>query len=247
MTGIPIYNVNNNCATGSSAIHLAKNLVAGGIYSCVLAAGFEKMARGSIAAAFSDRTNPIQNFLEKTIELMPTEEQPKGFAPLMFGNAGLEHMKLFGTKAEHFAKVASKNHKHSLNNPYSQFRDGHSVEAVLKSPKIYGCLTKLQCCPTSDGAGAAIICDEETVKRIGRQNEAVEIVAMELTTDNPKVYTNCREIIGFSMAKEAAQKAYSKAGIKPSDVGVVELHDCFSANELITYESLGLCEEGKAG
>lgn len=88
----------------------------------------------------------------------------------MFGNAGLEHMKLFGTKAEHFAKVASKNHKHSLNNPYSQFRDGHSVEAVLKSPKIYGCLTKLQCCPTSDGAGAAIICDEETVKRIGRQN-----------------------------------------------------------------------------
>lgn len=70
---------------------------------------------------------------------------------------------------------------------------------------------------------------------------------MELTTDNPKVYTNCREIIGFSMAKEAAQKAYSKAGIKPSDVGVVELHDCFSANELITYEALGLCEEGKAG
>lgn len=77
----------------------------------------------------------------------------------MFGNAGLEHMKKFGTKPEHFAKIASKNHKHSLNNPYSQFRAGHSVEAVLKSPKIYGMLTKLQCCPTSDGAGAAIVCD----------------------------------------------------------------------------------------
>jgi sterol carrier protein 2 len=170
MTGIPIYNVNNNCATGSSALHLAKNLVAGGVYNCVLAAGFEKMARGSLSAAFSDRTNPIQNFLEKTIELMPTEEMPKAFAPVMFGNAGLEHMKVYGTKPEHFAKVAAKNHKHSLNNPYSQFRDGHSVETVLKSPKIYGMLTKLQCCPTSDGAGAAIICDEETLKKLKREN-----------------------------------------------------------------------------
>ena len=117
-------------------------------------------------------------------------------------------MKLYGTKPEHFAKVAAKNHKHSLNNPYSQFRDGHSVEAVLKSPKIYGVLTKLQCCPTSDGAGAAIICDEATLKKLKRENEGVEIVAMELTTDVPKVYDNCREVVGSSMTKQAAKSAF---------------------------------------
>ena len=165
----------------------------------------------------------------------------------MFGNAGLEHMKLFGTKPEHFAKIASKNHKHSLNNPYSQFRDGHSVEAVMKAPKIYGMLTKLQCCPTSDGAGAAIICNEETMRALKKENDAVEIMAMELTTDVPKVYENCREIVGGSMTKMSSGQAFKKAGITAKDVGVVELHDCFSANELITYEALGLCEEGKAG
>jgi sterol carrier protein 2 len=159
MSGVPIYNVNNNCATGSSALHLAKSLVSGGIYSCVLAAGFEKMESGSLKAKFTDRANPLEDFLSKTIEIRPTEETPKGFAPLMFGNAGMEHMQKYGTKVEHFAKVAAKNHKHSLNNPYSQFRDGHSVKAVLDSPKVYSFLTKYQCCPTSDGAGAAIICD----------------------------------------------------------------------------------------
>lgn len=159
MSGVPIYNVNNNCATGSSAIHLAKNLVAGGVYSCVLATGFEKMERGSLGLKFPDRTSPLQTFVEKSIEFCPSENVPKAFAPLMFGNAGIEHMKVYGTKPEHFAKIAAKNHRHSLNNPYSQFRKGYSVEEILKSPKIHGVLTKLQCCPTSDGAGAAILCD----------------------------------------------------------------------------------------
>ena len=104
---------------------------------------------------------------------MPTEEAPKGFAPLMFGNAGLEHMKLYGTKPEHFAKIAAKNHKHSINNPYSQFREGYSLEDVKKKKKIYSFLTKYQCCPTSDGAGAAILCSEETLIKLKRENEAV--------------------------------------------------------------------------
>jgi sterol carrier protein 2 len=179
---------------------------------------------------------------------------PKAFAPMMFGNAGLEHMKVYGTKMEHFAKIAAKNHKHSLNNPYSQFRKGYSLEEIQNSPKIHGVLTKLQCCPTSDGAGAAILCDEATMKRLKRENEGVEILAMELTTDSPKMFESAREVIGYSMAKQCANKGihppiivYEKAGVKPSEVGVVELHDCFSANELVTYEALGLCEEGKAG
>jgi len=206
MSGVPIYNVNNNCATGSSAIHLAKNLIAGGVYSCVLAAGFEKMERGSLGLKFPDRTSPLQNFVEKSIELCPSDKVPKAFAPLMFGNAGMEHMKVYGTKPEHFAKIAAKNHRHSLNNPYSQFRKGYSLDEILKSPHIHGVLTKLQCCPTSDGAGAAILCDEATMLKLKRQNEAVEIVAMELTTDTPKAYESAREVIGFSMAKECARK-----------------------------------------
>lgn len=201
MSGVPIYNVNNNCATGSSAIHLAKNLVAGGVYNCVLATGFEKMERGSLGLKFPDRTSPLQTFVEKSIQFCPSENVPKAFAPLMFGNAGIEHMKVYGTKPEHFAKIAAKNHRHSLNNPYSQFRKGYSVEEILKSPKIHGVLTKLQCCPTSDGAGAAILCDQVTMKKLKRQNEAVQIVAMELTTDTPKTFTSARQVIGYSMAK----------------------------------------------
>lgn len=159
MSGVPIYNVNNNCATGSTALHLAKNLIAGGVYNCVLAAGFEKMEPGSLGIKFNDRANPLEKFVERSIELCPMDTMPKAFAPMLFGNAGMEHMKVYGTKPEHFAKVAAKNHRHSLNNPYSQFRKGYSLEEIQKSPKIHGVLTKLQCCPTSDGAGAAILCD----------------------------------------------------------------------------------------
>ena len=128
LSGIPIYNVNNNCATGSSALHLAKNMIAGGIYSCVLAVGFEKMEKGSLGIKFPDRTNPLGKFVERSMELHPMEGMPKAWAPMLFGNAGTEHMKVFGTKPEHFAKIAAKNHKHSLNNPYSQFRKGYSLE-----------------------------------------------------------------------------------------------------------------------
>lgn len=206
MSGIPIYNVNNNCATGSTALHLAKNLIAGGIHNCVLAVGFEKMERGSLGLKFPDRSNPLQKFVERSMELVPSENMPKAFAPMLFGNAGSDHMKTFGTKPEHFAKIAAKNHKHSLNNPYSQFRKGYSLEEVQKSPQIHGVLTKLQCCPTSDGAGAAILCDEATMKKLKRENEAVEILAMELTTDSPKMFENAREVVGYSMAKDCANK-----------------------------------------
>lgn len=139
-------------------------------------------------------------------------------------------MKLYGTQKHHFAKVAAKNHKHSLNNPYSQFQKGYSLEEIQKSPKITEVLTKLQCCPTSDGAGAAILCNEAKVKEWKLEDQAVEILDMELTTDTPKMFKSCIELVGFNMSKEAADKAFKKTGIKPSQIGVVELHDCFSAN-----------------
>lgn len=167
----------------------------------------------------------------------------------MFGNAGLEHMKKYGTRPEHFAKIAYKNHKHSVNNPKSQFRDEYTLDQILKSPKVFGPLTKLQCCPTSDGAAAAIVVSENFVRRYGLEAQAVEILAMEMVTDMESTFSerSAIKLVGYDMSRVAAERVFAKAKLRPSDVQVVELHDCFSANELITYEALGLCPPGKAG
>jgi len=247
MTGIPVYNVNNNCATGSSALFLANQLVRGGISDCVLALGFEKMQKGSLSATFSDRENPVQRHVEAMMQVRDLEAAP--IAPQMFGNAGREHMEKYGTKPEHFAKIAWKNHKHSVNNPYSQFQDEYSMEQISGAPMVHQPLTKLQCCPTSDGGAAALVVSEEFVKQRGLESRAVEIVGMEMATDVPAALEgkSCIQAVGFDMTKLAAEKLYKKAGVSAKDVQVVELHDCFSANELVTYEALGLCEVGKAG
>jgi len=247
MTGIPVYNVNNNCATGSSALYLAKQLVSGGIADCVLALGFEKMQKGSLSNVFSDRANPVQPMVEAMMSVRDLEPVP--IAPQLFGNAGREHMDKYGTKPEHFAKIAHKNHKHSVNNPFSQFRDEYSMEQINGAPMIHEPLTKLHCCPTSDGSAAAVIVSEKFVKEKGLENRAVEIVGMEMSTDLPQALEgkSCIQAVGFDMTKNAVNKLYKQTGLSANDVQVVELHDCFSANELITYEALGLCEEGKAG
>jgi len=247
MTGIPVYNVNNNCATGSSALFLANQLVTGGISDCVLALGFEKMQKGSLSATFSDRANPVQPMVEAMMKVKDLEAAP--IAPQLFGNAGREHMEKYGTKAEHFAKIAWKNHKHSVHNPCSQFQDEYSLEQINGAPMVHQPLTKLHCCPTSDGGAAAIVASEEFVHKNGLESRAVEIVGMEMATDVPAALEgkSCIQAVGFDMTKLAAEKLYKKTGASPEDVQVVELHDCFSANELVTYEALGLCEVGKAG
>ncbi|XP_072220399.1 sterol carrier protein 2 [Leuresthes tenuis] len=247
LTGIPIINVNNNCSTGSTALFMARQLIQGGISDCVLALGFEKMERGSLSTKYMDRTNPMDKHMEVMINRYGMAAAPA--APQMFGNAGREHMEKYGTKPEHFAKIAWKNHKHSTNNPYSQFQDEYSLEQVMKSRKVFDFLTLLQCCPTSDGAGAAVLANEAFVRKHHLENQAVEIVAQEMVTDFASTFeeNSCIKMVGYDMSQLAAKKCFQAAGLKPSDVDVVELHDCFSANELITYEALGLCAEGKAG
>ncbi|CAF96357.1 unnamed protein product [Tetraodon nigroviridis] len=247
LTGIPIINVNNNCSTGSTALFMARQLVLGGLADCVLALGFEKMERGSLSAKFMDRTNPMDKHMEVMINCYGMAAAPA--APQMFGNAGREHMERYGTKPEHFAKIAWKNHKHSTNNPYSQFQDEYSLEQVMNSRKVFEYLTLLQCCPTSDGAGAAVLASEAFVRKHHLESQAVEIVAQEMTTDTSSTFeeNSCMKMVGYDMTRMAAKKCFEAAGLRPSDVDVVELHDCFSANELITYEALGLCAEGKAG
>lgn len=215
MTGIPVINVNNNCSTGSSALYLAANSIKAGQADCVLALGFEKMFTGSLQTFFTDRTIPLDKFFITDNEIRGESKSP--FAPRIFGNAGVEHMEKYGTKLEHFAKIAWKNHKHSVNNPYSQFRDEYTLEQIMKSPMIHHPLHKLSCCPTSDGAGAAIVASEAFVKQHGLEDQAVEILDIRLMTDFKSTFDEKSSIklIGFDMAKACAEQVYKTAGITP--------------------------------
>jgi acetyl-CoA acetyltransferase len=245
VTGIPAVNVNNNCSTGSSALYLGRRAVQGALADCVLALGFEKMQRGSLKAHFTDRTDPLGRHIDDMTGRRGMADAP--VAAQLFGNAGREYMERYGVSAETFARVAEKNHRHSVNNPYAQFREQYSVDDILSSPTVYHPLTKLQCCPTSDGAAAVIVASERFVRQRGLQDRAVEIVGQAMATDGEVTFSGSdMAIAGFHVTEVAARKAYEEAGVGVEDAQVIELHDCFSTNELISYEALGLCPEGKA-
>ncbi|WP_446221267.1 lipid-transfer protein [Nocardia sp. IBHARD005] len=246
MTGIPVVNVNNNCSTGSTALYLATQAIRGGLADCALALGFEKMQPGSLGSTFDDREQPMMRHLLALAELQEFAMPP---APYMFGAAGKEHMERYGTTEEQFAKIGVKNHRHSQNNPYAQFQDAYTLEEVLASKRIYGPLTKLQCSPTSDGSGAVIVASEAFVDKHNLGAQAVEIVGQSMVTDLESTFADQSAIslVGADMTRTAAAKVYEQAGISAADVDVIELHDCFSANELLTYEALGLCAEGEGG
>jgi acetyl-CoA acetyltransferase len=245
LTGIPVVNVNNNCSTGSSALYLARRAVKGGLVDCALAVGFEKMEKGSLGMKYTDRTPALDKHMGRMFEVRDPEESP--FAPQMFGNAGRDHMDKYGSKPEHFAWIGWKNHKHSVNNPYAQFQDEYSLDEIKEARMIHEPLTKLQCSPTSDGAAAVIVASESYVDEHDLWEQAVEIAGQSMVTDLSSSFdetADCISIVGFDMSKEAARQAYEEAGISAGEVDVCELHDCFSANELITYEALGFAEEG---
>ncbi|MGW6117621.1 lipid-transfer protein [Nocardia sp. NPDC055165] len=246
LTGIPVVNVNNNCSTGSTALYLAAQAVRGGLAECTLALGFEKMQPGSLGSTYDDREQPMMKHLLALAELQEFAMPP---APYMFGAAGKEHMELYGTTAEQFAKIGVKNHQHSVNNPYAQFQKEYSLEEVLAAKQIYGPLTKLQCSPTSDGSGAVILASEDFVDRHNLADRAVEIVGQSMVTDLASTFTRptAIDLVGSSMSRTAAEAVYAEAGFGPEDVDVIELHDCFSTNELLTYEALGLCAPGEGG
>src|SRR5436190_4264700 len=248
LTGIPVTNVNNNCSTGSTALFMARQLVKGGLADCTLALGFEKMQKGSLGANFMDREQPTMRHFTALAEVREMVAAPP--APQMFGMAGCEHMEKYGSKPEHYAWIGYKNHKHSVNNPYSQFQDEYTLDEVQDARVIYEPLplTLLQCSPTSDGSGAAIVASERFVDEHDLWDRAIEIAGQAMVTDLSSTFaddTDCIKIVGYDMSKEAARRAYEEAQLGPEDVDVIELHDCFSANELITYEALGLAEEGE--
>jgi acetyl-CoA acetyltransferase len=244
LTGIPVFNVNNNCSTGSTALMLAKQAIEGGVAECVIAVGFEKMEKGALSAKWADRENPISkhamtmNDVQGFSNAIPTAQ--------MFGGAGREYRWKYGTKRETFAKISEKARKHAANNPYALFNTPLSVEEILASEEVFDPLTRYQCCPPTCGAAAAVLCSEDFAKKIGAQNP-VWIAAQAMATDYQTSFeTSMIKMIGYDMTASASKKVYEQAGIGPEDVDVVELHDCFTANELLTYEGLGLCKEGEA-
>ena len=246
MTGIPVINVNNNCSTGSTALFLARQAITSGAADCVLALGFEQMKAGALGTVFDDRPNAFGRFEEAAAALIGMPELP--LALRYFGGAGLSHMNKYGTPLESFAKVRAKASRHAVNNPLAMFNKEVSVEDVMNSPMMWpGVLTRLMACPPTCGGAAAVLVSEEYAKAHGLRTD-VFIAAQTMTTDGPKTFSSSdmMEVVGYSMAKEGARRVYEEAGIGPEDLDVIELHDCFAQNELITYEALGLCEEGGA-
>jgi acetyl-CoA acetyltransferase len=245
LTGIPVFNVNNNCSTGSTALMLARQAIEGGVAECVLAVGFEQMEKGALAAKWTDRTNPLDKHANVMNEVQGVNAAPG--AAQMFGGAGREYRWKHGTKRETFAKIAEKARKHAAKNPFALFQETYTVEQILASPEVFDPLTRYQCCPPTCGAAAAILCSDEFAKKVGAKRP-VWIAAQAMTTDYPSTFEekSMIKMVGYDMAKKCADKVYAQAGIGPGDVDVVELHDCFTANELLTYEALGLCKEGEA-
>jgi acetyl-CoA acetyltransferase len=246
MTGVPVINVNNNCSTGSTALFLARQAVASGAVECALAVGFEQMRPGALGVIFDDRPGPLDLFDAEARSLVGEEELP--LALRYFGGAGLAHMKQYGTKLSTFAKIRAKASRHAANNPLALFRKPVSEEEVMASPMLWdGVMTRLMACPPTCGAAAAIVCSPEFAARHGL-DASVRIRAQAMTTDSPAAFESgdMREVVGFGMAKAAADQVYEAAGVAPGDIDVVELHDCFAQNELISYEALGLCPQGGA-
>ncbi len=246
MTGIPIFNVNNNCSTGSTALFLARQAIESGAAECVLALGFEQMNPGAIGTVFNDRPSPFEDFDRAAAELVGRPDLP--LALRYFGGAGKRHMEKYGTPLEAFAKVRAKASRHAARNPLALLRRELSVDDVMNAPALWpGVLTRLMACPPTCGAAAAVLVSENFARRNGLRTD-VFIAAQAMTTDRPDSFEShdMMQLVGYGMSQAAARQVYEQAGIGAGDIDVVELHDCFAQNELISYEALGLCGEGEA-
>ncbi|SAL46184.1 thiolase [Caballeronia peredens] len=245
MTGIPVINVNNNCATGSSALFLARQAVQSGVVDCALAFGFEFMQPGALASRWTDRAPALERALDLTNKLVGHTEIPTAIR--QFAGAGLAHMRKYGTKLETFARIRAKASEHAARNPLAVFRNVVTTEDVMNAPVLWeGVLTRLMACPPTCGGAAAVIVSEAFARKHGLRTD-VSIAGQSLATDLPSTYeaADMIRVVGFDITRSAAQQAYEQAGVGPEDIDVIELHDCFAQNELLTYEGLGLCKEGE--
>lgn len=246
VTGIPIINVNNNCSTGSAAVYLARQIIESGAADCVLAFGFEQMVPGALGPVFNDRKRTLDHHLSSQERILGHDETAPPAAQ-QFGGAGLDYQSRNGTADEVFGLISVKARRHAANNPLALFRDPITLEAVMASKHLYGPLTRLQACPPTCGAAAAVLVSPTFAAKHGIDS-SVEILGQAMTTDYAETFTGASmmSVVGYEMSQEAARQVYEQAGVGPDDIQAIELHDCFTANELITYEALGLCAEGEA-
>jgi acetyl-CoA acetyltransferase len=224
LTGIPVFNVNNNCASGSSALFLARQAVESGAVECALAVGFEQMVPGALKSVYEDRPSPLTGFIEAMTDAQGYDTG-KPRAAQFFGGAARRYMTQHDIRADTFARISVKARQHAARNPYAVFRQTVTLAEVMDAPMIFEPLTRLQCL-----------------------SPAVSIAAQAMTTDTPSTFNSgdMRSLVGYDMTRAAADQVYEAAGVDPADLDVVELHDCFTANELITYEGLRLTPEGSA-
>lgn len=244
LNGMPIVNVNNNCSTGSTALYLACQAVAAGSAEVALALGFEQMLPGKLGLVFEDRKRTLDKLSSRLGELLQQDNGGSLDAPRYFGAAGLEHHQKFGTPAETFAGVAVKARRHAANNAHALFRQPLTVEEVLASPSLFGMLTRYQACAPTCGAAAAVVVSEAYAKRHSLSG-LVAVAGQAMTTDRAATFESLIGIVGSDMTRRAAEKVYELSGVGPADVQVVELHDCFTAAEVVFTEALGLCGEGQ--
>ncbi len=245
MTGIPVMNVNNNCATGSSALFLARQAVASGAVDCALAVGFEFMGPGALRSVWTDRASALERANDIVDELVG---RPEGLSNAIrqFAGAGMAHMKKYGTKLATFAAIRAKASRHAEHNPLAVFRNVITTEDVMAATMLWeGVLTRLMACPPTCGAAAAVVVSEDFARKHGLRTDVL-IAGQAVTTDTPSTYSakDMIRVVGFDMTRAAAMSAYKQAGVGPGDIQLIELHDCFAQNELISYEALGLCDEG---
>lgn len=246
MTGIPIINVNNNCASGSTALFLARQAVESGVADCVLALGFEQMKPGALEQVFSDRPSPLEKF-EMIADEAFFDKRDLPVTLKLFGGAGKAHMDLYGTKLETFARIRAKASDHAFNNPQALFREKVSTEEVLHAQSIWpGVMTKMMACPPTCGASAAVVVSERFALKHGL-DATVRIRSQAMVSDLQDTFEgpDMIKLVGAGLTELAAEKVYEQAGVAPEDIDVIELHDCFAQNELITYEALGLCSPGE--
>ncbi|WP_434643176.1 lipid-transfer protein [Achromobacter piechaudii] len=246
LTGIPVFNVNNNCASGSSALFLARQAVESGAVECALAVGFEQMSPGALKGVYEDRPSPLARFVSAMSDAQGYDTATPRAAQF-FGGAARDYMMQHDIRADTFARISVKARQHAARNPYAVFRQTVTLAEVMDAPMIFEPLTRLQCCPPTCGAAAAILCSDDFARRHGLR-PGVRIAAQAMTTDTSSTFeaADMQRLVGLDMTRAAADRVYEAAGVDPADLDVVELHDCFTANELITYEGLRLTPEGSA-
>lgn len=245
-TQIPIINVNNACSTGSTALYLARQAVMSGAVDVALALGFEQMSPGALALGAQDRT-PITIRIDNAMREIRGYDDSVPTGLQYFGGAGAEYLEKYNVRAELFGRVSVKARSHAVRNPYALFSEKLTLDQVMQAPHIFGPLTRLMCCPPTCGAAAVVVVSEKFARENSIKN-TVEIAGMALATDSPDSFNSGSmiNVVGAGMTRKAANDAYAQAGIEIGDIDLVELHDCFSPNEIISYEALGLCPEGGA-